>query len=231
MSIDIDHLETLAREATEGPWHVRENGPSEFFVEAPGSPEMPYRLDVCGDDYVGHGDDEQRRRNWDFIAAADPDTVLALVARIREMEGREQALAAHVARLDGLLETSLNGLRWWRDAHPEDANEADYEHEEEVRRGRSVAPTTSLACRDERMRDLGMLQGGVVAAAMAAPWQEVMAKEILAAFGVHSGEDLDGAAEYDIAQLIENKVRIPGLHAAWQKARRAERREAEGGDQ
>lgn len=54
---------------TPGPWRIREMG-SEFFVEADGSPDMPYRLDVCGDDYTGHGDDEQRRHNFNLIAAA-----------------------------------------------------------------------------------------------------------------------------------------------------------------
>lgn len=91
MNIDIDNLETLAQAASKGPWNVREQGPEDFFVEAPGSPDMPYRLDVCGDDYVGHGDDEQRRRNWDFIAAADPDAILALVARVRDAEGNRAA--------------------------------------------------------------------------------------------------------------------------------------------
>ncbi|MDL4862075.1 hypothetical protein NPJ88_007005 [Halomonas elongata] len=92
MSIDIDDLEALARAASKGPWHVREQGPEDFFVEAPGSPDMPYRLDVCGDDYVGHGDDKQRRHNWEFIAAADPDAVHALIARLRESKRRERDL-------------------------------------------------------------------------------------------------------------------------------------------
>lgn len=74
----------------------------------------------------------------------------------------------------------------------------------------------------EQARNLGMLQGGVLAAAMTANLCEVTAREILWALGVYSGEDLDGCAEYDIKRLIEHHVRIPGLHAAWQRARREE---------
>jgi hypothetical protein len=81
----LDHLERLARAASEGPWRVRELG-LDFFVETPGEPDMPYRLDVCGDDYTGHGDDEQRRANFDYIAATNPTVMLRLIERLREAE-------------------------------------------------------------------------------------------------------------------------------------------------
>lgn len=75
----------------------------------------------------------------------------------------------------------------------------------------------------EKARDLGMLQGGVMAAAMTAVVCEVTAREILCSLGVTSGEDLEGCAAYDIQRLIEQRVELPGLHAAWQLARREER--------
>jgi len=87
MSIDIEKLEVIARKASEGPWALREMV-EDCFVEAPGSTEMPYRLDVCGDDYTGHGDDEQRRHNMEYIAATDPTTVLALIERVRQFEAQ-----------------------------------------------------------------------------------------------------------------------------------------------
>lgn len=153
MSIDIDHLETLAREATEGPWHVRENGPGEFFVEAPGSPEMPYRLDVCGDDYVGHGDDEQRRRNWDFIAAADPDTILSIVERLRAAETHEQALAAYQADLVRELsccQRILHSLAHSGQVTPEYADEAKavLKRTKEASRARRDAEVRGKALRE-----------------------------------------------------------------------------------
>lgn len=74
----------------------------------------------------------------------------------------------------------------------------------------------------KQARDLGMLQGGVMAAAMTAVVCEVTAREILTSFGVTSGDDLDGCAAYDIKRLIEQRVELPGLHAAWQRARREE---------
>ncbi|WP_136247972.1 hypothetical protein [Halomonas borealis] len=95
--ITLDKLEKLARMASVGPWHVREMG-GDCFVEAPGSPDMAYRLDVCGDDYTGHGDEEQRHHNMQYIAAGDPDAVIALIERLRGSLALEQALAA---RCDG----------------------------------------------------------------------------------------------------------------------------------
>lgn len=74
----------------------------------------------------------------------------------------------------------------------------------------------------ERDRELDMLRGMVIAAAIVATWNQVYAEEILTAAGVRNGGDLSGCAEYDIARLIEAKINVPGLHAAWQEARRAE---------
>ncbi|WP_249978204.1 hypothetical protein [Vreelandella olivaria] len=76
--------------------------------------------------------------------------------------------------------------------------------------------------KDEHLLDLGRLQGMVLAAGMIARSCPVEAEEILRAAGIFAGDDLDGCAAYDIKQLIEARIEIPGLHAAWQKARREE---------
>lgn len=70
---------------------------------------------------------------------------------------------------------------------------------------------------------LGVLQGGVIAAAMTSRTCVVTAEEILTALSVTSGDDLEGCSAHDIGQLIESHVAIPRLHAAWQRARRQER--------
>ncbi|WP_193092086.1 hypothetical protein [Halomonas colorata] len=77
---------------------------------------------------------------------------------------------------------------------------------------------------DEQL-DLGRLQGMVLAAGMIARSCPVEAEEILKAGGVFAGDDLDGCAAFDIKQLIEARIEMPGLHAAWQKARREENAE------
>lgn len=82
MADEYTELESVAKAASKGPWRLRSMD-DDCFVEAPGSPDMPYRLDVCGDDYTGHGEDEQRRHNCTFIAAADPDMVLHLIDQLR----------------------------------------------------------------------------------------------------------------------------------------------------
>lgn len=76
--------------------------------------------------------------------------------------------------------------------------------------------------KNECLLSTGRLQGMVLAAGMVARSCSVEAREILHAAGVFTGDDLDGCAEYDIKQLIEARIEIPGLHAAWQKARRRE---------
>ncbi|WP_434986958.1 hypothetical protein [Vreelandella zhaodongensis] len=78
---------------------------------------------------------------------------------------------------------------------------------------------------DEQL-DLGRLQGMVLAAGMIARSCPVEAEEILKAAGVRAGDDLDGCAAFDIKQLIEARIEMPGLHAAWQKARREENTQA-----
>ena len=55
---------------TPGPWCIKEFNGGEIFVEAQKSDDMPYALDVCGDDYTGYGDVEQRNHNMRLIAAA-----------------------------------------------------------------------------------------------------------------------------------------------------------------
>ena len=56
---------------TKGPWKIRESSHGIApFVEADKAPGMAYALDVCGDDYTGYGDDEQREINMRLIALA-----------------------------------------------------------------------------------------------------------------------------------------------------------------
>ena len=67
---------------TKGPWVIRWlPDQSDCFVEAPKSDSMPYALDVCGDDYTGYGDEEQRIINMHLIAAA-PDMHQAIESAI-----------------------------------------------------------------------------------------------------------------------------------------------------
>lgn len=54
---------------TKGPWILRESVHGlPPFVEAPKAKGMAYGLDVCGDDYGGYGEDEQREINMRLIA-------------------------------------------------------------------------------------------------------------------------------------------------------------------
>ncbi len=79
MTIDLDALEALAKAATPGPWVMTTQGGIE-----------PH-------DYAGLGEDSnsvaqvRHDRNWEFIAAADPSTVVALIAELRQERERADA--------------------------------------------------------------------------------------------------------------------------------------------
>lgn len=49
------------------PWNLRKKPGLPSFIEAPRHNGMAYGLDICGDDYTGYGDNEQREQNMEFI--------------------------------------------------------------------------------------------------------------------------------------------------------------------
>lgn len=79
--IDIDALEALANTATPGPWTPHETVQADNFVTAGGG--WLTGTIVCGPTY--------EKRNVQYIAAAHPDVVLALVSEIRKAR---EAIAA-----------------------------------------------------------------------------------------------------------------------------------------
>jgi len=76
---------------TPGPWKYRKMDGMTGFVEAPKAKGMAYALDVCGDDYTGYGDDEQREINMQFIARA-PETAAELAQCRERVKVLEEAL-------------------------------------------------------------------------------------------------------------------------------------------
>jgi hypothetical protein len=88
--IDIDALEALAKAATPGPWTVDEECLTDrgCLYVAKGKPgDLRGRvLEVFKNCLVR---DAQRASNADFIAAANPDAILVLIAEVRAL--REDA--------------------------------------------------------------------------------------------------------------------------------------------
>jgi hypothetical protein len=78
--IDLDDLERKARRAEPGPWSG--HGDPSFVVTAEG-------VHVC-DTYTHAGDRDLA--NVEYIAAAGPDVVIALIARIRDLETATNSL-------------------------------------------------------------------------------------------------------------------------------------------
>lgn len=93
MSIDLDALERIAQAATPGPWDIEyevehyDYGPSERW---PSTLIGPRRNPpgVLAEKYGNRINEiaELRDEDAEHIAAFDPPTVLALIARVRELE-------------------------------------------------------------------------------------------------------------------------------------------------
>jgi hypothetical protein len=76
MTIDFDEIERKARAASTGPWHVGSSDPSDY--------RAVLREEPNGDVYEVANDVDPA--DAEHIAAAPPLIVLALIARIRELE-------------------------------------------------------------------------------------------------------------------------------------------------
>ena len=76
--MNLDALEALAKAATPGPWNWHYSNGS-IIVDGPES-------DKVATIHVGM-DNQPAEHKARFIAAANPETVLALIALVRELEG------------------------------------------------------------------------------------------------------------------------------------------------
>jgi hypothetical protein len=86
--IDIDALEVLAKAATLGNWEARITDPSnddhgEFWLVSKGDLNLVLGITIF------ESTDIDSRKNSEYIAAAQPSTVLALIAEVRAL--REDA--------------------------------------------------------------------------------------------------------------------------------------------
>lgn len=85
--IDIDEIETLARLATPGPWAIDSDSVNKYdrlYVAKGSTGDLQGRvLEVFANCLVTS--DEERYVNAAFIAAANPATILALIAEVRAL--------------------------------------------------------------------------------------------------------------------------------------------------
>lgn len=99
--IDLDELERLANGAVPGPWQVEESGGGVFSSNEHLPPKRAYG--VCGDipnfvcdfndgEYHEYRDIEEQKNTAAYIAAMNPETTKALIARIRELEDENKKL-------------------------------------------------------------------------------------------------------------------------------------------
>ncbi len=85
MNIDtelLESLEQLALAATQGPWVVDPlNIGAEFNVELPDASESI----ALAQQLVNDRDNQQRRKNAAYIAAANPKTILELIGLVKSL--------------------------------------------------------------------------------------------------------------------------------------------------
>ena len=91
--MDLDTLERLARAATPGPWRVNPFGVSIRTGEYR-APDSVRVADIADAEDCGCCPTEQGYATATYIAAASPDVVLALIARVRAAEAERDRLLA-----------------------------------------------------------------------------------------------------------------------------------------
>ena len=109
LKIDIKQLKALALDATSGEWTVQNIlGNSEaVYSDSPtgcdDEDDKTYLVCIMPNEYGGNSCQWNRGNNSKFIAAANPETILALIKRIEKLEkvARVAKQAASWMTLDG----------------------------------------------------------------------------------------------------------------------------------
>lgn len=88
MDINLDELERLAKAAQPGPWKFLDSSGNQFVTYHKPGAKRGDRHSICA--LPGFG---AKTKEFKFIAAANPATVLWLIARVRKLEAVAKAAA------------------------------------------------------------------------------------------------------------------------------------------
>ena len=145
-SIDLDGLRALAEKATPGPWEADGNEVSQHWSRPePWKTVASSEVACMSYCYGGSGRGIENEADAEFIAAANPSTVLALVARVRAAEARAERfdeVGAYAA-----LREELSRVREAHTVHMQRANKRLREAEARIEK------VVRLRDRMERQRD------------------------------------------------------------------------------
>ena len=90
---DLDNLRTLAQAATPGPWEADHREVSQSWSRPePWQTVASHEVDCMAYCYGGAGRGIERPEDAEFIAAANPDTVLDLLDRLKAVEELHQPI-------------------------------------------------------------------------------------------------------------------------------------------
>lgn len=102
----LDNLESLADQASRGPWIYAESNDSGYDVHNPYEPDYVVRSGWDHEEYTDYG--IEKEANAEFIATLNPETVKAMIKRIRMLDLEARALAERVvARESSYLEAGF----------------------------------------------------------------------------------------------------------------------------
>ena len=99
--IDLAEIERLANGAVPGPWQDEESGGGVFSSNEHLPPKRAYGVygylpnfvcDLNDGEYHEYRDIEEQKNTAAYIAAMNPETTKALIARIRELEDQNKKL-------------------------------------------------------------------------------------------------------------------------------------------
>lgn len=111
MTTDYAHLRALAEAATPGPWHHAQHPADDQMHDIRGPINDAHNVVIYA---------ECEPEDAAYIAAADPPTLIALLDRLEELEGREPKWEYAVvagqttlpARFDDLIEAERHARAW-----------------------------------------------------------------------------------------------------------------------
>lgn len=108
--IDLDELQRIAEAATRGPWRVESGSPKQDIGSVLTTAPIDQNWAAPGATVIAisHVFYPRLASDWAHIAASSPDVVLALIARIRELEAfARQLIHDHVRDVD---ETEMHAM-------------------------------------------------------------------------------------------------------------------------
>lgn len=111
--IDLEELERLAKAATPGPWEASDYGSYDGQSEAWYVDTTSKQADIYSDEggiAANHWDADRGKHDMQFVAAANPATILALTAEVRRLRAALSTPIAMKMKWSPMSENMVDGF-------------------------------------------------------------------------------------------------------------------------